>query len=164
MAAGRKKGLGWQGQVVLTSLAICGVLFTPTTTILLAGMLPTLVAAYADRTRERMRGITVGAMNMAGCTPFIMDLWLSDHTIENALNILSSPTTWIIMYAAAGVGYCLEWVVVGTVSIFASERAQMRINQIEAGQEQLVERWGAEVTGKIPLDEDGFPVRQNLDL
>lgn len=155
-----KKSLSWQGQLILVILVICGVVFHPTTILLLIGMMPTFVAAYTDRTKEKMRGITVGAMNLAGCTPFILQLWMTEHSVETALSILTDPMVWVIMYVAAGIGYCIEWAIVGTASVFLVERAQIRVKTINKKQEDLVERWGAEVSGTIPLDEYGFPVQQ----
>ncbi len=154
----RRKSLSWQGQLILVILILCGVLFAATTIILLAGMLPTIVAAYLDKTKEKMRGITIGAMNLAGCTPFIMQLWLENPTMETSLNILSDPFVWMIMYSAAAIGYCIEWVVVGAISIFVEERAQLRVKSIEKQQEQLRTRWGKEVSGEVALDEYGFPL------
>ncbi len=159
-ASKKKKSPGWKAHLLLTCFVICAVLFIPTTVILLAGMLPTFVAAYTDRTKERMRGITIGAMNIAGCTPFIMKLWTTEHTLDNSLNILSDPMTWVIMYAGAGIGYCIEWALVGSVSVFMVERANLRIKSINKKQEDLIERWGAEVSGDIPLDESGFPLSE----
>lgn len=161
-----RKQLTWQGQLILIILVLCSVLFIPTTILLIAGMLPTIVAAYADRTKERMRAITVGSMNLAGCTPFIMELWLTEHTINQSMHLLSDPLVWLIMYAAAAIGYCIEWAVVGAVSVFTVERAQVRIKHLKNKQEELVARWGEEVTGRLHLDEYGFPIKdkeQNKD-
>ncbi len=157
----KKKSLGWQGQLILVVLVMCGVIFHPTTVLLLVGMVPTFVAAYADRTKEKMRGITVGAMNLAGCTPFVLKLWMTEHTLDNALVILSDPLALVIMYTAAGIGYCMEWAIVGAVSVFMVERAQIRVKTINKRQEDLIQRWGLEVNGIIPLDEYGFPVQED---
>jgi hypothetical protein len=158
-----KKPLGWQAQLILTILVVGGVLLAPTSIILLAGMIPTIVAAYTDTTREKMRCITVGAINLAGCAPFITKLWLTEHTITNALALLSDPLTWVIIYAAAGVGYVIEWSIVSVVTVFMGEKAALRIKQIEKQQNALSERWGIEVSGDIPLGEDGFPVKASQD-
>ena len=154
----RKNALSWQGQLILVILVLCSVLFAATSIILIAGMLPSIVAGYLDQTKEKMRGITIGAMNLAGCTPFVMHLWMTETTVDNALNILTDPLVWMIMYGAAAIGYCIEWAVVGTVSVFMGERAQVRIKSIEKQQEQLRERWGEEVSGTMPLDQYGFPL------
>ena len=130
---------------------------------LVIGMMPTVVAAYTDRTKEKMRGITIGAMNLAGCTPFIIQLWTTEHSVDVALGILADPKVLVIMYFAAGIGYCIEWAIVGTASVFMVEKAQIRVKTINKKQEDLITRWGAEVSGTIPLDEYGFPAEQKKD-
>lgn len=154
----KKKSLGAAGQLLLVVLVICGVLFAPTTILLLFGMLPAIVAGFVDRSEERVRGITVGCMNLAGCFPFLLELWTSEHEIAQALRILAEPGTWVVMYAAAGVGYCMEWAMAGAAAIYMTEMAQNRLKTIEKQQEKYIDRWGREVTGDIPLDSQGFPL------
>lgn len=158
--AGKRKKLGWRGQIILIFGMIAAVVFLPTTMVLLVGMVPTLVACLADRTAERVRGLTVGSMNMAGCAPFIVDLWTSGHTPDRAVEIAFQPLAIIVMYAAAGLGYLIEWAMSGIVATFLNQKAVRRLSDIEAEQQKLVERWGREVTGEIPLDPYGFPLEK----
>jgi hypothetical protein len=158
----KKNALNAQGQLLLVVLVICGVLFAPTTILLLFGMLPTIVAGFTDRSEEKVRGITVGCMNLAGCFPFLLELWTTEHDIARSIEILSGASTWVVMYAAAGVGYCMEWAMAGAASIYMTEMAQNRLKAIDKQQEQLVERWGKEVTGDIPLDPQGFPLPNSM--
>lgn len=160
MAAGKMKKmkLGWRGQVILVFGMIAAVVFLPTTMVLLIGMVPTLVACLIDRTSEQVKGMTVGAMNLAGCAPFVVDLWTSGHTPDRAVEIAFQPLAVIVMYAAAGLGYLIEWAMTGIVATFLSQKASRRLREITAEQDKLVERWGREVTGDIPLDPYGFPL------
>lgn len=161
--AGRRRKLGWKGQVILTALLITAVVFTPTSIVLLIGMMPTIVASFVDRTPEKTRGMTVGAMNLAGCAPFIIDLWSISNTAESALEIVTNPLSIIVMYVAAGMGYLIDWSVTGIVATFLIEKARARIAAIEKMQGALIERWGLEVAGDIPLDAEGFPVVESAD-
>lgn len=159
----RKKILGWRGQVLLISAAIAAIAFLPTTMVLLVGMIPTVVAALVDRTHERVKGMTVGAMNLAGCFPFIMDLWTSGHTPENAAQIAFRPLAITVMYAAAGLGYMIEWAMTGIVATFLTQKAIRRLQDIGEQQAGLVARWGREVSGDIPLDPYGFPLEREQE-
>ncbi len=156
--AKRKNKSGWREQVFLTFLFITAVVFVPTTLMLTIGMLPAIVASFIDKSKEKMLGLTVGAMNLAGCTPFVLQLWTTSHTISGAVEILSDPLTIVIMYFAAAFGYMLEWSLTGMVVVFVTEKAKLRLDEIEKTQEDLVRKWGPEVTGKIKLGEDGFPL------
>lgn len=153
----KKTALGWQGQVLLIFMLLAALAALPTTVMLFLGMLPTAVAAFIDRTAEKTRVLTVGAMNLAGCSPFILQLWTSEHSIENSVMIVTDPRTIIVMYCAAGIGYMIDWTVSGLVGAFMVSRASSRREQIAKHQEEMVARWGREVTGEIPVDSFGFP-------
>lgn len=143
---------------MLLFVFILAVVFVPTTVMLTIGMLPAIVASLVDRTKERTLGLTVGAMNLAGCVPFVIDLWTSQHSIDRSVEILSDPLTIVVMYMAAGVGYVIDWALTGIVAVFLTENGKARLESIDQRQKQLVARWGAEVSGDVSLGPDGFPV------
>lgn len=139
---------------------IMAAVFLPTTVLLLIGMLPTFVAALVDRSRRKTRAFTVGAINLAGCTPFLLEMWMEGQTFEKAISIVLDPTAIIVMYAAAAVGYMIDWAMVGIVASVLYQRGLARQEQITKRQKELVARWGHEVTGAVPLDEKGFPIER----
>lgn len=141
---------------------IMAAVFLPTTVLLAVGMLPTLVAALVDRSRRKTRAITVGAINLAGCTPFLLDMWTQGQSFEKAVSIIMDPTAIIVMYAAAAVGYMIDWAMSGIVASVLFQRGLARQQEIEKRQQELVVRWGQEVTGSIPLDEKGFPIEKMM--
>ncbi len=137
---------------------VCALIFFPTTIVLVVGMIPTIVAYLADGSKKKSKSITVGAMNLAGCTPFLLKLWLQDHSFEMALDVIGSPRTIIVMYSMAGVGYLLDWALTGIISTMLYQKGILRREQIERRQMDLIEKWDKKVTGEIPLDERGFPI------
>ena|SRR5687768_7431446 len=155
-----KKGAraGWHRQVLLIIILLAALAAMPTTLMIFIGMAPTFSAILIDRTREKTRALTVGAMNLAGCTPFVLRLWTTGHSIENSLAILTDPRTVIVMYCSAGIGYMIDWAVSGLVASIMVGRATARRAQIVKQQSAMVERWGREVTGEIPIDSAGFPL------
>ncbi len=136
---------------------IAMIVFLPTTIFLFFAMMPTLVAGLVDRGGKGTRALTVGSMNLAGCTPFLLELWTSGHTAENALTIISNPRTVVVIYCAAGIGYLIDWAMSGIVATVMIQRSGARLKDIKKRQTDLVERWGQEVTGLLPLDAYGFP-------
>ena len=153
----KKKKSGWGLQIMMIFGLLAAVLFMPTTILLVVGMLPTVVAALIDR-KGGARAITVGALNLCGCIPFLMDLWTKGHTTELAVSLITDPLTIIVMYAAAGIGYMIDWALSGIVATILVQRSTSRMEAIRKRQAELVERWGKEVTGELPLDAEGFPV------
>ena len=146
----------------LQVLGIFGVLtavvFMPTTIVLFFSMLPTLVASLIDRGGKGTKTLTIGAMNIAGASPYLLDLWTSGHTPNNAMSIIFDPNTIIVCYSAAGFGYIIDWAMGKAVRGFLIKKANLRLESIQARQNELVARWGKEVSGELPLDPSGFPI------
>jgi hypothetical protein len=158
MAEGKKRrGLSGRSRILMIMGLIVAVIFMPTAILLTVGMLPSMVALIIAPRRQKAKAITVGAMNLAGCVPFILQLWTSDNTAVHSFMIITDPRTIIVMYCAAGVGYAIDWAVSGLVSTIMVQSGSVRIQQISKRQAELVARWGREVTGEIPTDRQGFP-------
>lgn len=157
-AAAAAKGRGWRAQVFLIASLLLAVVFLPTTFLLCIGMLPTPMAALIDRSRQKTKVMAVGSMNLAGCSPFLIELWRNGNDFEKAFDIVTDPKAIIVMYAAAAIGYMINWAMTGIVSSLLYEKGRARQKAILEQQEELRQRWGEKVTGKIPLDEYGFPV------
>lgn len=157
----KQKPKGWGLQIIMIFGFLAAVLFMPTTILLVIGMLPTVVAALVDR-RGGARAITVGSLNLCGCMPFLLDLWMTDHTTAVALGIIKNPSTIIVMYSAAGIGYLIDFALSGIVATIIVQRSTARLETIRKKQEELVTRWGKEVTGEMPLDAEGFPLEESM--
>lgn len=157
MAKAAKK-LSFGGRVLVAVLGVAAVIFLPTTLLLVAGMLPTIVARIIDRSPERLKAVTVGCMNFAGCFPFWFTMVQTGHKIDNALAILTDPLTIVVMYSCAVIGYLVEWICTIIVSGLMVQRGKSRLELIKKTQEDFTTRWGNEVSGDLPLDDYGFPV------
>lgn len=153
----KKKGMGWRGRIFLVLGLALSALFMHTTLLLAIGLLPTVGAAAIDRSRQKSKLISVAAMNLAGCTPFLMQLWMGGNNMETTKDILFEPRTIIVIYLIAACGYLIEIAVSGIVSQVMLQRAQMRLKSIEKQQKELVDRWGQPVDGTYSLDDFGFP-------
>lgn len=158
MAARKKKRvITWREQVLMLGGFIASVVFLPSTILLFFGMLPTVVAALIQRGGSG-RALSVGVMNFAGCFPFLLQLWTSQNNIEQSISMLFDPLTIIVMYCAAGVGYLIDWGVSGVVGTLVVQQSKLRMDRIKEEQADLVEQWGIEVTGDVPVDWRGFPL------
>lgn len=154
----QKNKLGFKGQLLLTVAIITSAVFVATAIFLIVAMIPTFVAMIADKSKERLKSFTIGFMNFAGSFPFLMDLVTTNHTIDYAFTLVAQPATIVIIYASAGIGYLINWAVVGIVAGIMVQKAEKRLNYIEDRKAELKEQWGPEVTGDMKLDSDGFPI------
>lgn len=158
MAVKKKKSSGWKGHVFLIVALISSVMFSAIMIIFVIGMIPTLVAGVVDKTHGRIRCLTVGAMNFAGCAPFMIEVFKKGNDISTAVTYMVQPRTIVVIYFAAAMGYLIDWAMTGIVSSIMVQRARGKLKAMEKHKKELVERWGAEVTGTLPLDEYGFAV------
>jgi hypothetical protein len=152
------RGMGWRGRMLGVFGLVAAVACLPSAMILLIGMMPALVAALLDRAHKGAKGLTVGAMNLAGCSPFLIQLWSKGNKFDLALSIISDPRTIVVIYSAAGIGYMIDWALTGIIASFMMQSGLKRRKDILRLQDTLERRWGPEVTGEIPLDSYGFPV------
>ncbi len=162
MARKKKNKMGIQGQIVLIAVIIAGVMALQTSMVLLVGMVPSMVAFFVDRTKKKTKAITVGALNMSGCSLFLVELWMEGHNFEKAMSIITDPMAIIVMYSAAAIGYLVDWAVSGMVAVVVYNRGKARLKSIKKRQWELIERWGVEVSGEVELDEKGFPVDEGV--
>ncbi|MCB1682409.1 MAG: hypothetical protein H6858_08660 [Rhodospirillales bacterium] len=153
----KRKRLGSGYTILIVSIIFSGLFSLPTALMLIIGMLPTVGAMLSSRGEQKARAISVACMNFAGCFPFLLKLWAAGRTFDTGIKIIANPVVFIIVYSMAAMGYLIDMFLAGYVASFLYQRGRARLVTIETRQQELVQRWGEEVTGKIPLDEEGFP-------
>ena len=160
MARRRKKPLSARAWILMFTGVALALVFSSTTVILFFGMMPAVGAFMVDRTQKKSQALSVTAMNLAGCSPFVLKLWTSGNpsSVDYALEIIGQAKTIVIIYLLAMSGYAISMAVTGVVSAFLLQRGQKRVEVIAKKQEGLEDRWGIEVSGKCEVDEHGFAV------
>jgi hypothetical protein len=118
------------------------------------GLLPSVAAYFTDKSKKKTRAVTVSMMNFAGCMPFLMEMWTTDHSLDKAFAMLFNTIPIIVMYSAAAVGYLIDWAMTYIVANVLYQRGQARIKGIEKRQAELVERWGKDVKVGVPRRHD----------
>lgn len=119
----------------------------PSLTIIVFGMLPTVGAALTDRGPHRYAWLSVGGLNFAGISPYLMDLWFKGHTMERALSSLTDVFALLVIFGSAAFGWLLYMVMPPVVGAFLQVAAQRRITTLRSNQRKLVEQWGPDVVG-----------------
>ena len=134
--------------IVIAAVTVLAVTALPLCILLLAGLIPTMVATTVDRYRAKYLTRTVGFMNLAGLTPLVVQLWSDGLTMASVAKILSRPTDWLTMYGAAGIGWILFLGMPSVARVFVDIRADQLQRELKARAKSLVQEWGQEVTGK----------------
>jgi hypothetical protein len=135
--------------IILTVIAL--VPFSlPTLLVLVCGMLPTLVAAIAERSGQRYAWICVGGLNFAGLAPWLFDLWFGHHTWEFAVQLLGGISMLLTAYGASAVGWGLYLATPPVVTTVMSMTSRNRSEKLTAQQRKIVDQWG---DGVVTPDE-----------
>lgn len=132
---------------ILLALVFVGTLLTSLPTIILAtvGMLPTGVAFIIDRTLHKQNTVAVGALNFAGLWPYLWMLWMGDHSISNAMTLLSDVFAWLVIYGAASFGWIIFIMLPPIVVQVLRVLAEKRVETLRENQKKIIEEWGKEV-------------------
>lgn len=146
---GKQKKPG--GNLMLTMLwwlvaMMIAIMAHPTIVMFMVGGLPTIVARIIDRSESRMRFVCVGGLNMAGLSPYLVELWFSQHNLAMATKLILDPFTLVVVYGLSALGwvvYNMTPPLVGAVLEMASQR---RLTALREKQRALVTEWGPEIT------------------
>lgn len=149
-------------KLLIVCLGVAAVFFLPTAILLAFGLMPTIASYAMDRTIGKNRTICVGAMNFAGCFPFLLDLWteFGAQTVENAFHVIADAQTIIVIYLLAAGGYAIDLAVTGITTTLIIQNSESRLKAIKKQQAEMVGQWGEKVTGRYRLDDYGFPVEE----
>lgn len=143
-------GLGSGNKLLLVVTAMAFVPFSlPTLLILFCCLLPTLVAAVAERGTGRYAWLCVGGLNFAGALPWLFDLWFGHHTLSYALDQLMGVTLLLVSYGCAGLGWALYLVMPPMILRIVGMTSARRSVRLIADQRKLVERWGDGVVSRL---------------
>ncbi|HVM81302.1 MAG TPA: hypothetical protein VMU06_19935 [Stellaceae bacterium] len=147
-AAKKAPGRGIAITAALAGMTMLAAAALPLCILVLAGLVPAMVAALLDRYRAKYLTRTVGAMNAAGLAPLVLQLSTHGLSMAEATRLLSSPFNWLMMYGGAAVGWALFLAMPTLARTIVDVRADQMQRQLKARAEELVQEWGEEVTGR----------------
>ena len=126
--------------------------------LVLFGVIPTIIAFYADTSDERLKVSTIACCNLSGVLPYALRLHAEHNSWSRLTAMLSDPMIWLQMYGMAGLGYML--IRFCPMLYHTTLRAINRsiAFQVEQRQEVLVKEWGE----GIRVDTEGSLERKTL--
>jgi MFS family permease len=132
------------GAMVLVVVAL------PLCLVFVAGMAPTLVAAFTDRNPRRHLLRTIGVLNLAGMVLPVAALLRAGLTVYGAATVLFDPYKWLWMYGTAALGWLIYLGMPSIARVMVEARAVRTEHELQQRAKTLVEEWGEEVTGRKP--------------
>jgi hypothetical protein len=124
-------------------------LLLPSTLVLIAAMVPTLVARIVDPAPGRQLTITVGSLNFAGALWFLSDLWSAGQSFSAIVPTLSDMIGWLAALVGAGMGWAIYSLMPIASRSIATTKSNLRLSRVRKSQADLVEQWGEPVRGNL---------------
>ncbi|MCB1551836.1 MAG: hypothetical protein KDJ26_07545, partial [Alphaproteobacteria bacterium] len=100
-----KKKKSVKSRILLAGFFVTSIAILPTTILFFFGMLPSVVARFVDRSKQKTQTLTISFMNFAAVFPFWFQLIQREHKLDESLQILLNPMNIIIMFSGALMGY-----------------------------------------------------------
>lgn len=144
--ADKKAKLPFSVRFAIFMSLVTAVVFLPLTLVLVVCMVPTFVATLVDRHPQKTAWLTVGAMNFAGTVPVCFALWDAGHTLSASLSLVIQPSTILISYGAATVGWLIYNNVTPFVASIIVSKNENRLKDIQKRQKELIKKWGSDIT------------------
>jgi len=135
-------------KLMLMLLVPLALVFFPTTAVVTTGMIPTLVALVIDGSPRRYLTITVGGLNLVGCSYFLHLLWEMPQGLSSVMVVLGSSYGWLYALLGAGCGWLLFLGMPPIIRSIAGAQAKIRLYRLNREMERMVEDWGPEVTSR----------------
>jgi len=117
----------------------------PSALIFVVGMIPAMVAYAVDHDSDKTAPMIVGTLNFVGVLPFIMELWTHLNTLARAMEMMTNPATWLVMYGAAGLGWVFFHRIPVAVADYEVSRIEGKIERLRGRLKELRDEWGPEV-------------------
>lgn len=160
-AAPRRRSSTWHMLGLVGLLATLLIVSLPTAMVLVVGLLPTAVAITVDRTSGRYAAWCVGATNVAGTYPFLLEIWTRAHTVAAAQAIVGNVFALLAIYGAAGFGWFLFSAIPPVTAALQRIRSKSVIAELRNVQQRLVDEWGADI--RLRGGADGQPPSRAAD-
>ena len=135
-------------KIILWGLIIFALLIVvalPSVLFIGFSMMPGLVAYIVDRTEEKSATFCVGGLNFCGTFPYLLQLWFGDHTVSQAMQLITDVFVLAVMYGGAAMGWMLYLSLPPVIASFIQVMSQKRLDQLRTTQRTLLEEWGDEL-------------------
>ena len=129
-------------------ITIIMVVFPESVILLFIGLLPTIVAFMIEKSPEKYSTFCVGAMNITGVFPSMLELWAGQNNITQAIQIITNILDLVIMYAAASFGWLLYIAIPPVVRALQNVVGQKKIIELVNRQRELIGEWGEDITSQ----------------
>jgi len=144
--AGESKG--FKPALLLLLLVPAAALMAPVAIVLVAALVPTVVARIVDSSPARYLTFTVLSFNTVGSLYFVQQVFAKGNDLEAATIVLKDSFGWLAALSGAGCGWLLFLAMPTLIAKMAEAQSALRMRRVHRDQTQLISEWGEAVARK----------------
>ena len=139
---------GFKPALLLILLLPAAALMAPMAIVLVAALVPSLVARLVDSSPRHYLTLTVLSLNLVGALYFVHELLTMGNSLDVLPAVLQDSIGWLAAFAGAGCGWLLFLAMPALIAKLAEAQSALRMRRVHRDQTQLTEEWGQVVAAK----------------
>jgi hypothetical protein len=139
---------GFKPALLLLLLLPAAVLMAPMAIVLVAALVPSVVARLVDSGPGRYLTYCVFSLNLVGSLYFVHELLTMGNDLASVSMVLQDSIGWLAAFAGAGCGWLLFLATPPLFAKVAEAQSALRMRRVHRDQTQLIEEWGEVVSRK----------------
>ncbi len=134
--------------LLLVLLLPVAALMAPIAIVMVAALVPSVVARIVDSSPNRYLTFTVLGLNLVGSLYFVHQVLALGNSLEVVLLVLQDSIGWLAALSGAGCGWLLYIAVPPIIAKMAEAQSVLRMRRVHRDQTQLINEWGEVVATK----------------
>jgi hypothetical protein len=134
--------------LLLVLLLPVAALMAPIAIVMVAALVPTVVARIVDSNPNRYLTFTVLGLNLVGSLYFVHQVLSKGNSLEVVAMVLQDSIGWLAALSGAGCGWLLFLAVPPLIAKMAEAQSGLRLRRVHRDKTQLINEWGEVVAAK----------------
>jgi len=134
--------------LLLLLLLPAAALMAPIAIVMVAALVPSVVARIVDSSPNRYLTFTVLGLNLVGSLYFVHQVLALGNSLEVVAMVLRDSIGWLAALSGAGCGWLLYIAVPPIIAKMAEAQSVLRMRRVHKDQAQLINEWGEVVAAK----------------
>ncbi len=128
--------------LLLVLLLPAAILMAPLAIVLVAALVPSVVARLVDSGPGRYLTFCVLSLNLVGSLYFVHELLTMGNDLASVSIVLQDSIGWLAAFAGAGCGWLVFLAMPPLFAKVAEAQSALRMRRVHRDQVQLTEEWG----------------------
>ncbi|GIL39048.1 hypothetical protein [Roseiterribacter gracilis] len=134
-----------ENSIMTLMLVGLGAVFLPTTITAAFAMIPSILSYFFDRDPKRSQTLCIAALNAAGSTPVLLELWGRWNSVAGAISLIAQVRPWMWAWGGAALGYALCLLIPPVAAQMVRGGLQNKLNDLEKHAKDMRQAWGEDV-------------------